>query len=172
MKDLPFCYGIHKGSVCGESKSKKFHSKKVHICKKCSEHLTAEDIIPLEFFEMLAKDFMKDWKCDKIKTAKMYKELLKEYPFCIIKDETREYKYEFLELIINNDKEFNEEQKFFRLTAVFLDLMMEYLGTTNQDIGVLTDDYIYKTKEGVIDRISVSYKFYKENITRFNEWME
>jgi hypothetical protein len=166
MKDLPFCYGIHKGSVCGESKSKKFHSKKVHICKKCSEHLTTEDIIPLEFFEMLAKDFMKDWKCDKIKTAKMYKDLLKEYPFCLIEDKHRESKYEFLELVITNE-DFTDEEKFVRLTAVFVDLMMEYLGTTNMDIGVLTDNYIYKTNEGVIDRILLSYKFYKEDISKY-----
>jgi hypothetical protein len=166
MKELPFCYKVNKGSVCGESHPMKFHNQKFHKCKKCDEHLTNEDIIPLEFFEMLAKDYMKDYKCDKKRTSEMYKEVLKEYPFCISKDDVRESKYEFLDLIMNY-KKFNKEQKILRLTAVFLDLMLEYLGTSNMDIGGLTDDYIYKTKEGVIDRISMSYKFYKENIEEF-----
>lgn len=164
MKELTFCYKVIKGSVCGESHSINFHSKKILTCKKCSEHLTNEDIIPLEFFKMLAKDYMKDYKCDKNKTFEMYKEVLKEYPFCITdEDELIEDKYKNLDKIINN-KNFNEKEKFLRLTAVFLDLMIEYLTTKQQDIGVLTDDYIYKTKEGVIDRISMSYKFYKEII--------
>ena len=54
MKELPFCYNVIKGSVCGESHPKKFHNQKIHQCKKCDEHLTNEDIIPLEFFEMLS----------------------------------------------------------------------------------------------------------------------
>lgn len=165
MKELPFCYNVIKGSVCGESSPKKFHSKKIYKCKKCSEQLTKEDIIPLEFFEMLAKDFMKDYSCDKIKASKMYKELLKVYPFCI-EDDMIEWKYKDLDLVINN-KKFDKEQKVVRLTAVFLDLMIEYLSTRQQDIGVLTDNYIYKTKEEVIERISISYKFYKENIEEF-----
>jgi hypothetical protein len=45
--------------------------------------------------------------------------------------------------------------------------MIEYLSTRQQDIGVLTDDYIYKTKEKVVERILLSYKFYKENIEEF-----
>jgi hypothetical protein len=45
--------------------------------------------------------------------------------------------------------------------------MIEYLSTRQQDIGVLTDDYIYKNKEEVVKRILLSYKFYKENIEEF-----
>jgi len=166
MEELPFCYNILKGSICGESSPKKFNKQESHKCKKCSRDLKKEDIIPLEFFEMIAKDFMKDWKCDKNKTSKMYNEVLKEYPFCLDDDELREYKYEDVDKIMNY-KKFNEEQKFLRLTAIFLDLMLEYLSTSNMDIGVLTDDYIYKNKKGVINRISISYKFYKENIENF-----
>lgn len=166
MSELPFCYKIIKDSICGEYNPKKFHKKKFHKCKKCSEQLTKEDIIPLDFFEMLAKEYMKDWKCNKNKTFKMYDEMLKEYPFCIIKDDERKSKYEFLDLVMSY-KKFNKEEKFLRLTAVFLDLMLEYLGTSNMDIGGLTDDYIYENKEGVIDRISMSYEFYKELIKEF-----
>lgn len=85
MSEFPFCYNIIKGSICGESNPKKFHKQKFHKCKKCTRDLKSEDIIPLEFFEMLAKNFMKDYECDKTKTINFYKKILKEYPFCIIK---------------------------------------------------------------------------------------
>lgn len=64
-------------------------------------------------------------------------------------------------MIINN-KEFDREQKTLRLTAVFLDLVLEYLGTLNMDIGILTDDYIYKTNKEIINHISISFQFYKD----------
>ena len=40
--------------------------------------------------------------------------------------------------------------------------MLEYLGTSNMDIGILTDDYIYKTNKEIINHISISFQFYKD----------
>ena len=71
MDKLPFCYVVAKGYVCGESNPKKFDKQKIHKCKKCTRDLKNEDIIPLEFFEMLAKDYMKEYKCNKNKTSEM-----------------------------------------------------------------------------------------------------
>jgi len=137
-KNTKFCYNVISGKVCGESKEKHFHGERYNKCIKCEETLKDGDLVPLDFFETLAEDFMADMQCDKVKSLKMYNEVLKEYPFCLEKNETRNFKFGHMKKIANN-KKIDYEEKVRRITSVLINLAFEKITTTNADIGTLED---------------------------------
>jgi hypothetical protein len=155
-KNAKFCYNVISGKVCGENKEKHFHGELHNKCMKCEEVLQDGDLIPLIFFEELAEDFMADMQCDKSKSLEMYNEVLKEYPFCLKKDENRNFKFKHMKKIANN-KKIDYEGKVKNITSVLIDLAYEQITTMNADIGALADCKVKNCRP-----VDEEYGYYKK----------
>jgi hypothetical protein len=160
MSKSYFCYGYLNKHICGTSNPKHFHPEKYTKCKKCTQKLELDDLVPLVFFEELASDFMAEWQCNKKEATSMYKKVLKEYPFCL-DGSILTFKFDHLRKAATK-KSFSYDGKIKLIAYILLELAFEHITTINLDIGNAVNAKYESTKEEYEEYMKEEYESYSE----------